>query len=78
MYDVPYLIGGTQGTPNGVLKTLVTQIQLGKNSSVGVVSALSVLVFIVSAVLGFLTLKIMDDQSIKTRYGKKKQKKQAW
>ena len=78
MYDVPYLIGGTQGTPNGVLKTLVTQIQLGKNSSVGVVSALSVLVFIVSAVLGFLTLKIMDDQSIKTRYGKKKQKKKAW
>ncbi|MCR5122191.1 MAG: sugar ABC transporter permease [Ruminococcus sp.] len=74
MYDVPYLIGGTQGNPNGVLKTLVSQIQLGKNSSVGAVSALSIIVFIVSAVLGFITLKIMDDQSIKTRYGKKKKK----
>lgn len=74
MYDVPYLIGGTAGNPKEVLKTLVSQIQLGKNSSVGKVSALSVLVFIVSAVLGFITLKIMDDQSIRTRYGKKKKK----
>lgn len=74
MYDVPYIIGGTAGNPNQVLKTLVSQIQLGKNSSVGAVSALSVLVFIVSAILGFLTLKMMDDQSIKTRYGKKKKK----
>ncbi len=74
MYDVPYLIGGTAGNPAGVLKTLVSQIQLGKNSSIGAVSALSVLVFIVSAILGFITLKIMDDQSIKTRYGKKKKK----
>ena len=72
MYDVPYLIGGTAGNPAGVLKTLVSQIQLGKNSSIGAVSALSVLVFIVSAILGFITLKIMDDQSIRTRYGKKK------
>ena len=74
MYDVPYLIGGTAGNPNGALKTLVSQIQLGKNSSVGKVSALSVLVFIVSAVLGFITLKVMDDKSIKTMYGKKKKK----
>lgn len=74
MYDVPYIIGGTAGNPNQVLKTLVSQIQLGKNSSIGAVSALSVLVFIVSAVLGFVTLKIMDDQSVKTRYGKKKKK----
>ncbi|SDA27683.1 multiple sugar transport system permease protein [Ruminococcus sp. YE71] len=74
MYDVPYLIGGTSGNPSGVLQTLVSQIQLGKNSSVGRVSALSVMVFIVSAILGFITLKVMDDQSIRTRYGKKKKK----
>ena len=77
MYDVPVIIGGPTGGAKGVLTTLVAQIQLGKNSSVGKVSALSVLVFIVSAILGFITLKIMDDDTVKTRYGKKKKKKKA-
>lgn len=73
MYDVPYLIGGTAGNPVGTLKTLVSQIQLGKNSSIGAVSALSMLVFIVSAILGFITLKVMDDQSnVRSMYSKKK------
>ena len=75
MYDVPYLIGGKTGGAKGKLMTLVAQIQLGKNSSVGKVAALSVLVFIVSAILGFITLKVMEDDSVKTRYGKKKKKK---
>ena len=75
MYDVPYLIGGTAGNPSGVLKTLVSQIQLGKNSSIGAVSALSILIFIVSAILGFITLKVMDDKSVKSMYDKKKQPK---
>ncbi|MBR4621972.1 MAG: sugar ABC transporter permease [Ruminococcus sp.] len=75
MYDVPYIIGGKGGGPNTVLMTLVSQIQLGKNSSVGKVAALSVLVFIVSAILGFITLKVMEDDTVKTRYGKKKKKK---
>lgn len=77
MYDVPYLIGGTAGTPNGVLKTLVSQIQQGKNSSIGDVSALSILIFIVSAILGFITLKVMDDKSVKSMYDKKKQPKKV-
>ena len=55
--------------------TVVSQIQQGKNSAVGNVAALSVLVFIVSAILGFITLKVMDDKSIKTRYKKNKKKK---
>ena len=75
MYDVPYLIGGKTGGAKGKLMTLVAQIQLGKNSSIGKVAALSVLVFIVSAILGFITLKVMEDDSVKTRYGKKKKKK---
>ncbi|MBR1765256.1 MAG: sugar ABC transporter permease [Ruminococcus sp.] len=75
MYDVPYIIGGKSGGAKSVLMTLVAQIQLGKNSSVGKVSALSVLVFIVSAILGFITLKVMEDDTVKTRYGKKKKKK---
>ena len=75
MYDVPYLVGGTGGGPKTVLLTLVFQIQKGKNSNVSLVAALSVLIFIVSAILGFITLKIMKDDSVKTRYGKKKKKK---
>ncbi|MCB6615790.1 carbohydrate ABC transporter permease [Ruminococcus sp. 210702-SL.1.03] len=75
MYDVPYIIGGKAGGANGKLMTVVSQIQQGKNSAVGNVAALSVLVFIVSAILGFITLKVMDDKSVKTRYNKKKKKK---
>lgn len=75
MYDVPYIIGGKAGGANGKLMTVVSQIQQGKNSAVGNVAALSVLVFIVSAILGFITLKVMDDKSIKTRYKKNKKKK---
>ena len=63
------------GGANGKLMTVVSQIQQGKNSAVGNVAALSVLVFIVSAILGFITLKVMDDKSIKTRYKKNKKKK---
>ncbi len=74
MYDVPYIIGGNAGGPKQVLMTLVAQIQKGKTSAVGSVAALSMLVFLVSAVLGFMTLKVMDDDSVKTRYGKKKKK----
>ena len=74
MYDVPYIIGGSAGGPKTVLMTLVAQIQKGKTSAVGSVAALSMLIFIVSAVLGFITLKVMDDDTVKTRYGKKKKK----
>ena len=74
MYDVPYIIGGKAGGANGKLMTVVSQIQQGKNSAVGNVAALSVLVFIVSAILGFITLKVIDDKSVKTRYKKKKKK----
>jgi multiple sugar transport system permease protein len=77
MYDVPYMIGGKSGGAKSSLMTLVSQIQLGKTTSVGRVAALSVLIFIVSAILGFITLKLMDDDSVKTRYKKKKKKANA-
>lgn len=77
MYDVPYLIGGKTGGAKGVLMTLVSQIQQGKTTAVGYVAALSVLVFIVSAILGFITLKLMEDDTVKTRYNKKKKKARA-
>ncbi len=73
MYDVPTLLGDSSGGPKGVLMTLVMQIQLGRDSAVGVVGAISVLVFIISAILGFIVLKVMDDSPKK----KKKKKKPA-
>ena len=72
MYDVPLLIGGPTGGPKTVLATLVKQIQAGRDSNVSKVAALSILIFIVSAILGFITLKLMDDS---TKIKKKKVKK---
>lgn len=72
MFDVPQFIGSDMGSPAGKLKTIVMIIQTGKDSAVGQVGAISVLIFIISAILGFLTLKVMNDEP-----GKKKKKKPA-
>lgn len=70
MFDVPQFIGSDMGSPAGKLKTIVMIIQTGKDSAIGQVGAISVLIFIISAILGFLTLKVMNDEP-----GKKKKKK---
>ncbi|MBR1393234.1 MAG: sugar ABC transporter permease [Ruminococcus sp.] len=72
MFDVPSFIGSDMGSPSGKLKTIVMIIQTGKDSAIGQVGAISVLIFIISAILGFLTLKVMNDEP-----GKKKKKKPA-
>ncbi|MCD8094638.1 MAG: sugar ABC transporter permease [Ruminococcus sp.] len=72
MYDVPTLLGDSSGGPKGVLMTLVMQIQLGRDSSVSTVGAISVLVFIISAILGFLVLNLMSDKPPKSKKKKKK------
>ncbi|MBR6102115.1 MAG: sugar ABC transporter permease [Ruminococcus sp.] len=72
MFDVPQFIGGNQAGPKGSLKTVVMIIQNGKDSAIGSVGAISVMIFIISAILGFLTLKVMSDNS-----GKPKKKKPA-
>lgn len=72
MFDVPQFIGSDIGSPAGKLKTIVMIIQTGKDSAIGQVGAISVLIFIISAILGFLTLKVMNDEP-----GKKKKKKPA-
>lgn len=72
MFDVPQFIGSDMGSPAGKLKTIVMIIQTGKDSAIGQVGAISVLIFIISAILGFLTLKVMNDEP-----GKKKKKKPA-
>ncbi len=73
MFDVPTFIAGDAGYPQGKMQTLVMVIQTGKDSSVGLVGAISVMIFIITAILGFLTLKVMNDDGS----GKKKKKKPA-
>lgn len=57
MYDVPALLTNDKGDPfvKGIAstKTLVMEIQQRKDSDVGLASAICVVIFIVSAVLGF-------------------------
>lgn len=71
MYDVPQLLAGDSGNPSGAVKTLVMVIQTGKDSNIGQTGAISVLIFIISAVLGLLAFHFMNEQP----GGKKKKKK---
>lgn len=73
MYDVPTLLTKDNGNPKGMLKTLIMEIQQRKDSDVGKASAVCVLIFIVSAVLGLITMFGLDD----TKDKKKKRRKAA-
>lgn len=72
MYDVPQLIAGDSGNPTGSLKTLVMVIQTGKDSNIGTTAAISVLIFIISAVLGLLAFNAMNDKPVNNKKKKKK------
>lgn len=76
MYDVPALLTNDQGSPiiSGISssKTLVMEIQQRKDSDVGLASAVCIVIFIVSAILGFAINFIGSE-----RDGKKKPKKKA-
>lgn len=73
MYDVPALLTNNLGDPyiKGIpsAMTLVMQIQNRKDSGVGIASALCIVIFIISAVLGFFIMNFGDDKP------KKKKKK---
>lgn len=73
LYDVPALLTNDQGSPimKGIpsTMTLVMQIQTRKDSGVGLASALCVVIFIVSAILGFAIIFLGNDRP------KKKKKK---
>lgn len=69
MFDVPALLCGDTGAPAGKTKTLVMLIQNGRDSAIGEVAAISVIIFIITAVLGLLTFKMMNVDT-----GKKKKK----
>ncbi|MBO5448280.1 MAG: sugar ABC transporter permease [Ruminococcus sp.] len=72
MYDVPQLLAGDSGNPSGSLKTLVMVIQTGKDSNIGTTAAISVLIFIISAVLGLLAFNAMNDKPVNNKKKKKK------
>ncbi len=76
MYDVPALLTKDMGSPivGGIAsaKTLVMEIQTRKDSDVGLASAICIVIFIVSAILGF-TINFLGSD----RDGKKKKKKPA-
>lgn len=72
MYDIPSLMCSDSGMPMGKTKTIVMLIQTGRDSTIGNVAAVSVLIFIVTAFLGFLTFKFMNGDAVP-----KKKKKSA-
>lgn len=74
MYDVPSLLTKDNGNPSGKAMTLIMEIQQRKDSDVGKACAVCVLIFIVSAVLGVITMVMLDDSKDKK---KKKRRKAA-
>ena len=69
MYDVPALLTKDMGSPNGKLKTVVMIIQANKQGDIGKASALCVIIFIVSAIIGLALMFASADHD-----GKKKKK----
>ena len=75
MYDVPSLLTNDNGNPmidgKPVLKTIVMIIQTNKNGDIGKASALSVLIFVLTLVIGLAMMLTSEDND------KKKKKKKA-
>ena len=64
MYDVPYILSSGKGTPDNSTMTLIMSVQqkLGASKNYGSAGALSVLIFIFSAVLSLLVYKFLLTQ----------------
>ncbi|MGN0608490.1 MAG: carbohydrate ABC transporter permease, partial [Oscillospiraceae bacterium] len=77
MYDVPQIIGGTDGTPNRSTRTLImwlNNVVTGKAKDYGKGGAISVLIFIITGVLSFIVYKNMvkEDKTAKASRRRKK------
>ena len=77
MYDVPQIIGGTDGVPNRSTRTLImwlNNVVTGKAKDYGKGGAISVLIFIITGVLSFIVYKNMvkEDKTLKASRRRKK------
>lgn len=72
MYDVPTLLATSTGYPGQSLLTLVMQIQNRKDASPGIASAICIVIFIVTAVLGGIIFYVTEDRSDKRLARKRK------
>lgn len=77
MYDVPQIIGGTDGTPNRSTRTLImwlNNVVTGKAKDYGKGGAISVLIFIITGILSFIVYKNMvkEDKTLKASRRRKK------
>lgn len=77
MYDVPQIIGGTDGVPNRSTRTLImwlNNVVTGKAKDYGKGGAISVLIFIITGVLSFIVYKNMvkEDKTAKASRRRKK------
>lgn len=73
MFDVPQIIGGTNGAPNGSTRTLImwlNNVVTGNAKNYGLGGAISVMIFIITAILSFAVYKTMvkeDPNAKKTK-----------
>lgn len=70
MFDVPQIIGGATGTPNGSTRTLIVwlnNVVTGNAKDYGKGGAISVLIFIITGILSFIVYKTMvkEDPAMK-------------
>lgn len=75
LFDVPQIMGTDTGQPAGALMTLVMQINIRKNSTPGLASAICIIIFVATAILGGIIFFTTSDRSDKKYL--KKQKKAA-
>lgn len=67
MYDVPALLTKDSGNPQLKIMTIIMEINNRKDSDVGKASAVCVVIFIVSAILGMITMFGMEERDHKKK-----------
>lgn len=75
MFDVPQIIGGTTGTPNGSTRTLImwlNSVVTGNAKDYGKGGAISVIIFAITGVLSFLVYKTMVKQDPAAKKSKRR------
>lgn len=72
MYDVPALLTNDSGNPVKKAMTIVMEIQTRKDSDVGKASAACIVIFIISAIFGFLMMFGTAEKDVKKKKKKKR------